>query len=65
MTEWLGVDQRPDRHFTSSKLCERFARLPLRKRLVALDLLLKPDRYFVALEHAGRTGSTPDDRAGL
>jgi SAM-dependent methyltransferase len=65
LKEWLGVDQRPEKHFTSSKLCERFSRLPPRKRLVALDLLLKPDRYFVALEHAGRTGSTSDDRAGL
>jgi 2-polyprenyl-3-methyl-5-hydroxy-6-metoxy-1,4-benzoquinol methylase len=59
MTEWLGVDKQPEKHFTSSKLCKRFSRLPRRERMVALDLLLKPDRYFVVLEHAGRTGSSP------
>lgn len=54
MTEWLGVDERPEKHFTSAKLCERFSRLSRHQRMVALDLLLKPDRYFVVLEHRGR-----------
>ena len=58
MTEWLGVEKQPEKHFTSSKLCERFSRLPRRERMVALDLLLKPDRYFVVLEHRGMTADS-------
>jgi ubiquinone/menaquinone biosynthesis C-methylase UbiE len=56
MTEWLGVDRRPEKHFTSAKLRERFSRLSRREQRTALDLLLKPDRYFVVLEHAARVG---------
>jgi SAM-dependent methyltransferase len=57
LSEWLAVDERPETHFASPTLCDRFRRLSLHKRLVALDLLLKPDRYFVLLEHAGNASS--------
>ena len=49
LAEWLGVDTRPERYFGSAGLRARFGRLTPRERLLALDLLLKPDRYFVRL----------------
>jgi SAM-dependent methyltransferase len=56
LSEWLGVDSRPDTHFSSATLIDRFLRLPRWERLVALDLLLKPDRYFVLLRQKGTVG---------
>jgi SAM-dependent methyltransferase len=53
LSEWLAVDERPETHFASPTLCDRFRRLSRHERLIALDLLLKPDRYFVLLEHVG------------
>lgn len=38
----------------SPRLHERFRRLPAPRRLIALDLLLKPERYFVVLRKARR-----------
>lgn len=52
LAEWLGVDPRPERHFGSEPLRERFRLLPPRRRLLALDLLLKPDRYFLSLRRS-------------
>jgi len=49
LAEWLGVDTGPGRYFASEGICARFLSLAPRQRLVALDLLLKPDRYFVRL----------------
>jgi SAM-dependent methyltransferase len=49
LTEWLGVDSSPERYFDSPGLRHRFDRLDPRHQLVALDLVLKPDRYFVCL----------------
>jgi SAM-dependent methyltransferase len=49
LTEWLGVDTRPERYLDSPGLLDRFRRLEPRQQLVALDLVLKPDRYFVCL----------------
>ncbi len=49
LAEWLGVDTGPERYFASQSLRARFLSLAPRERLVALDLLLKPDRYFVRL----------------
>jgi SAM-dependent methyltransferase len=49
LSEWLGVDTGPERHFASEHLRARFLSLAPRQRLIALDLLLKPDRYFVRL----------------
>jgi len=57
ISAWLGVDDRPDAHFSSSALIDRFLRLPRLERLVALDLLLKPDRYFVLLRQKGTAGA--------
>lgn len=51
LAEWLGVATRPERYFGSSALRARFRRLAPRAQLLALDLLLKPDRYFVRLRH--------------
>jgi SAM-dependent methyltransferase len=56
VSEWLGVDDRPETHFSSSALIDRFLNLPHRERLVALDLLLKPDRYFVLLRQKEAAG---------
>jgi SAM-dependent methyltransferase len=49
LAEWLGVDTRPERYLGSAGLRARFHLLAPRERLLALDLLLKPDRYFVRL----------------
>jgi SAM-dependent methyltransferase len=49
LAEWLGVDTRPERYFGSVELQARFRLLGPRGRLLALDLLLKPDRYFIRL----------------
>ncbi|MFC1628485.1 class I SAM-dependent methyltransferase [Gemmatimonadota bacterium] len=50
IVEWLGVDQVIESYFSSSRLIDRFLHLAPDERLVALDLLLKPDRYFVRLQ---------------
>jgi SAM-dependent methyltransferase len=45
----LGFDQDPHRNFPSAALRERFELLTRDQRLIALDLLLKPERYFAIL----------------
>ena len=52
----LGVEENISKRFFSEKLSERFLRLSKNKQLIAADLLLKPERYFVMLEklRAGR-----------
>ena len=47
-TKWLGMPVELDRFTARTELLERFAALPPRERLVALDLLIKPAYYFVA-----------------
>lgn len=44
-------------YFPSAPLRERFLKLSPRDRLIALDLLLKPERYFVLLRH----GPAPEE----
>ncbi len=46
---WLGVAESVSRYISSPELVERFELLPKREQLIALDLMLKPDRYFVTL----------------
>lgn len=52
----LGVEENISKRFFSEKLSKRFLRLSKNKQLVAADLLLKPERYFVVLQKlkAGR-----------
>ena len=51
-TKWLGVPTSLRRYTNSRLLLERFARLSARERLLAIDLLRKPEYYFVV----GRRG---------
>jgi SAM-dependent methyltransferase len=45
----VGMDETAARRFLPPSLLERFVRLSPRRRLVALDLLMKPERYFIVL----------------
>jgi 2-polyprenyl-3-methyl-5-hydroxy-6-metoxy-1,4-benzoquinol methylase len=47
--KWFGVGEVPSVYFNSPMLAERFTRLSRDQQRIALDLLLKPERYFVAL----------------
>lgn len=49
LKQWLGVRHDPASYFESPALRERFAALGHAERLLAIDLLLKPERYFVLL----------------
>ena len=46
---WLGAPEDLSRHVASREFRERFERLGRKDRLLALDLLLKPEHYFVSL----------------
>ncbi len=50
MHEWVGVPQDLSRYFNSAKLEKCFNQLPDDKQLIAMDLLLKMDRYFLILK---------------
>jgi SAM-dependent methyltransferase len=52
LKQWLGAPRDPASCFESPALRERFAALGHTQRLLALDLLLKPERYFVQLGRA-------------
>jgi SAM-dependent methyltransferase len=52
MKQWLGVNPDPTAHFSSVEMINRFNRLSRQEQLVALDLLLKRDRYFIVAERA-------------
>lgn len=47
MTEWLGVDESREKRIEPPALAAALDALPERRRQLALDLLLKPERYFV------------------
>ena len=49
-SRWLGVNTDISAHLHSSRLAARFRAMPGPKRLEALDLLLKPERYFIVAE---------------
>ena len=53
LQEWLGTGERPEARLGSEELLARFEGLGPRDRLLALDLLLKPARYFVRLRRKG------------
>jgi 2-polyprenyl-3-methyl-5-hydroxy-6-metoxy-1,4-benzoquinol methylase len=50
ITQVLGTEQNISGKFNSPELSKRFSSLSKVKRLIAADLLLKPDRYFVLLQ---------------
>lgn len=56
LEKWLGVDLDPEAYTSEPILLERLRRLPDVKRLLAIDLLLKPAYYFVAGVRRNRTG---------
>lgn len=47
--QWLGVPQNVSKELGSPELVERFEQLSRHQRLIALDLLLKPEHYFLIL----------------
>lgn len=49
LAQWLGLPERASRLLGSALLLERFDQLGRDHQMVALDLLLKPDRYFLVL----------------
>lgn len=50
----LGMEENISGRFCSDELSKRFMRLTKNKQLIAADLLLKPERYFVVL-HKSKT----------
>jgi len=46
--KWLGVSPRLSRYTSSRLMLECFGKLSPHDRLIAIDLLLKPEYYFVA-----------------
>lgn len=49
LEKWLGIPEEITRHIGSAELAKRFAVLPEKERLLATDLFLKPDHYFLLL----------------
>jgi SAM-dependent methyltransferase len=49
LAQWLGLPERAPRLLGSAPLLERFDQLGRDQQMIALDLLLKPDRYFLVL----------------
>jgi SAM-dependent methyltransferase len=56
LEKWLGVDLDPRAYTSQPLLLERLRRLPDMRRLLAIDLLLKPAYYFVTGVRSDRTG---------
>jgi len=54
--QWLGLPEKPFRLLGSEVLIERYDRLFAHEQLIALDLLLKPDRYFLVLRKFSNAG---------
>jgi ubiquinone/menaquinone biosynthesis C-methylase UbiE len=50
LVKWLGIREDISSYFSSKELTKRFQTLPPYHQLIALDLLLKPDRYFVVIK---------------
>jgi hypothetical protein len=48
--DWIGAPADISKCFKSSRLVERFKALTSEQQMIALDLLLKPSRYFVVLQ---------------
>jgi hypothetical protein len=46
---FLGLNENAAGYFNSSSLLERFQRLDTCQQLIALDLMMKPERYFVVM----------------
>ncbi|GEM_PF-1519513 len=47
--EWIGIPGNVKAHIRSDELHRRFALLPEEQQRVAMDLLFKPERYFLLL----------------
>jgi SAM-dependent methyltransferase len=58
LVEWLNVDKNVSRILGSAALTAKYESLTPRERLLALDLILKPARYFV-IAAPGRNGRLP------
>ncbi|MCX6142774.1 MAG: class I SAM-dependent methyltransferase [Ignavibacteriales bacterium] len=46
---FLGLNENAAEYFDSSPLLERFSKLTREQQWIALDLMMKPERYFVVL----------------
>jgi hypothetical protein len=53
----LGIRDDLSSYFNSAALYGRFRKLSGEDRLIALDLLLKPERYFVLLRNRSGLGA--------
>jgi len=59
LVQWLGLPEKAPRLLGSELLLERFERLDHDQQRIALDLLLKPERYFLVLRKLSRSEVTP------
>jgi hypothetical protein len=50
----FGMEDKTSQKFNSPELSQRFLKLSKNKRLIAFDLLIKPERYFVVLQKLKR-----------
>ncbi len=46
----LGIDSQAENYFSSEILLDSFNKLNMKEQLIAMDLLLKPERHFVILK---------------
>jgi len=53
INEWIGVSKDTSKFFNSQKLENLFEMLSPEKQMIALDLLLKMERYFLVLKKNG------------
>jgi SAM-dependent methyltransferase len=59
LAQWLGLPEGAPRLLGSERLLERFEQLDNDQQRIALDLLLKPDRYFLVLRKLPRPEVAP------
>ncbi len=59
LTEWLGINTDLAAYFSSPELIARFEALPRRERFMAIDLWLKPERYFIVAKKNLNRGGGP------
>ncbi len=59
LAEWLGVNTDLAAYFSSPELVARFEALPRSQRFMAIDLWLKPERYFIVAEKSLNRGGGP------
>jgi 2-polyprenyl-3-methyl-5-hydroxy-6-metoxy-1,4-benzoquinol methylase len=56
LDQLLGIKADVSTCFASAELCRRYKKLTRTEQLIALDLLLKPERYFVVMRRIRQEG---------